>query len=1100
MKTLHFSPTSASSPSFALISVLALVSLAALTATAFLASARLERQATMPLTQTTKLDMALDCGSVAAMRLLDLGSGEQFNHVVTYWRGTNTNDWTNELGYLLIGALEAGNITNKPLQLKYYFCFSSAALTNLGTNLVEYTDRENAADQGQFNRKIGEVLEPTNITTRTGTNFAAGQFTNIPLLGDTTNNRFTSPPVGWVYIKQDVRVKPGQTNTTNVPVTRFAFYVQDLSSMIDAERMGGETDRSTGTNPSEISLTNLTGTALTVATNASNFTSTNNRMKYLTPGMLILSNGGGLNTNDLRYVTTGLRHWTNAYERIPFGLGYSNCGTTNTGTNKFNLNSNGITVDAIAAHITSNLTTNFLARAGGLTNEANGYTFDYAKCLAANIVDYIDPDSTPTYGSSGITNWCGIELAPVVTCAALANARSNCIYSGVANTATTPPLQYSVTETITATLSLQFWNPYDKATPATNVPLEFRTCPPGSESTDGLAYVIPGNTNTPITGNGSYQHFETLFTNFKSTTINIPTIPPNSYALVEVVSTTNYTWTNLSWIAGQPLPTDNTKWGMKRGSSGPGSASVTGTKWRPVYKDHTPISGGIILTRGNAAASTAPWNWNYNDHYSGNDGIPLKNSCWQGYLKIGLGGSLCTMTNLYIYGQELDEDDAVRACWYPNFLLFAGSITTDPASADTNCVGTGDPRISYFARPTNNQPLYNNSPWYRTSAKASGLSWGGRAIVRATPGSDAVKTNKIEEGSSAFKAASLAANPGTWLDSGHADNPFGTNSPYMYNENADVPSAPTYASASNLFAQIPSANWKTNQAPCHIANTNFINICKLGNIFDPIMWTRESQGIIGLKDSSNKPSVQHGGGNTLRIGRPEHARFAWTNLSPLDPSIPNMQQSAAALLDLFCLSNQFDEGGKINLNSAPAPVLRALAGGIYLRSDPNLTTGTVTNANYPIPAEMAEAFAQGVMRFRSKYPFYSPSQLSFIGTDTNWPNTSTWPSNAVFGNTNAISLVTNSVNTLTNSSLGITDWNDQAAEEWFAKIFSLSTVYSRNFRVYVIAQKATTNSSGTFIGTGPVVRKYYNLLIRQANPGTNEVPGSIPVITSQSYY
>jgi hypothetical protein len=463
------------------------------------------------------------------------------------------------------------------------------------------------------------------------------------------------------------------------------------------------------------------------------------------------------------------------------------------------------------------------------------------------------------------------------------------------------------------------------------------------------------------------------------------------------------------------------------------------------------------------------------------------------------------MTNLYIYGQELDEDDAVRACWYPNFLLFAGSITTDPASADTNCVGTGDPRISYFARPTNNQPLYNNSPWYRTPAKASGLSWGGRAIVRATPGSDAVKTNKIEEGSSVFKAASLAANPGTWLDSGHADNPFGTNSPYTYNETADNPSAPTYASASNLFATISSNSWLTNQAPCHIANTNLINICELGNIFDPIMWTRESQGIIGLKDSSNKPSVQHGGGNSLRIGRPEHPRFAWTNLSSQDPSFPNMQMSAAALLDLFCITNQFNEGGKINLNTAPAPVLRALAGGIYLRSDPNLTTGTATNANYPIPPEMAEAFAQGVMRFRAQYPFYSPSQLAFINTSTNWSTdtngvASIWPSNAVFGNTNAIALSAAPGNSLTSASANVSAWNDQAAEEWFAKIFSLSTVYSRNFRVYVIAQKATTNSSGTFIGVGPVVRKYYNLLIRQANTGANEVPGAIPVITSQSYY
>ena len=1097
---------SSSSPSFVLISVLALVSLAALTATAFLASARLERQATMPLTQTTMLDMALDSGAVAALRLLECGAGEQFNHVVTYWRGTNTDDWTNELGYLLIGALEDGNISGKPLQLKYYFCFSSAALTNLGTNLVEYKDLANANDQARFKRQIGAVLN----SAKTGTNFADGQSTTIPLLGNQT-----SPPVGWVYINQDVRVKPGQTNTTNIPVTRFAFYVQDLSSMIDAERMGGFTNgtpfrQSTnlpanyvhGTNPAEISLTNLTGTALTNVTTASNFTSTNYRRKYLSPGMLILSNGGGLNTNDLRYVTTGLRHWTNAYERIPFGLGYSNAGTTSTGTNKYNLNT-GANVDAIAAHITSNLTTNFLARAGGLTNETNGYTFDYAKCLAANIVDYIDPDSTPTYGSSGITNWCGIELAPVVTCAALANARSNCIFAGVANTATTPPPQYIVTETLTATLSLQFWNPYDKATPATNVPLEFRTCPPGSESTNGLAYVIPGNSNTPIAGNGSYQHFETLFPNFKSTTINIPAIPPNSYALVEVTSTTPYTWTNLSWIAGQPLPTDNTKWGMRRTSSGPGSASVTGTKWRPVYLTHTPNSDGIKLTRGDSAASAAPWNWKYDAHYFSSEGMPVVNNAWEGYLKIGLGGSLCTMTNLYINSGDLDEDNANRSCWYPNLRLFEGTIGTGTSSDSTNCVGTGDPRISYFARPTNDQPLYNCSPWNKNSASsyASGLSWGGRAIVRDKPDTgDAVKTNKITEKSSAFRDASLATDPTTWLDSGHADNPFGTNSPYAANANADKPSAPTYSSASNLFSSVPPSLWRTNQAPCRIANLPLTNICELGNIFDPIMWTRESQDIIGLNNSSNKPSVQHGGGNTLRIGRAEHQRFAWTNLSSLDPSIPNMQQSAAALLDLFCLSNQFDEGGKINLNTAPAPVLRALAGGIYLRSDPNLTAGTATNANYPIPPEMAEAFAQGVMRFRAKYPFYSPSQLSFIGTDPTWPNTTNWPSNAVFGNTNAIALSDAPGNSLSSASANVTAWNDQAAEEWFAKIFQLSTVYSRNFRVYVIAQKATTNSSGASIGVGPVVRKYYNLLIRQANTGANEVPGAIPVITSQSYY
>jgi hypothetical protein len=208
-----------------------------------------------------------------------------------------------------------------------------------------------------------------------------------------------------------------------------------------------------------------------------------------------------------------------------------------------------------------------------------------------------------------------------------------------------------------------------------------------------------------------------------------------------------------------------------------------------------------------------------------------------------------------------------------------------------------------------------------------------------------------------------------------------------------------------------------------------------------------------------------------------------------------MQQSAAALLDLFCVSTNYSEAGKINLNTAPAPVLRALAGGILLANA----------GNHAVPSGMTEAFAQGIMRFRAQYPFYSPSQLAFINTSTNWSQGANgvariWPSNAVFGNTNTIFLVTNSVNTLTNTSLGITGLNDQAAEEWFSKIFQLSTVSSRNFRVYVIAQKATTNSSGAFIGTGRVVRKYYNLLMKQNGNGETDTPSASAQTTFQSSY
>jgi hypothetical protein len=131
---------------------------------------------------------------------------------------------------------------------------------------------------------------------------------------------------------------------------------------------------------------------------------------------------------------------------------------------------------------------------------------------------------------------------------------------------------------------------------------------------------------------------------------------------------------------------------------------------------------------------------------------------------------------------------------------------------------------------------------------------------------------------------------------------------------------------------------------------------------------------------------------------------------------------------------------------------------------------------------MAEAFAQGVMRFRSKYPFLTPSHLSFIGTDPSWPNTSTWPANSVFGNTNAISLSTVPGNTFGSTArMAITEWNDQAAEEWFSKIYALSSCQSHNYRVYVVAQLVSTNSSGLTNAVGPLVKKYFQVYFQNGS-------------------
>jgi hypothetical protein len=239
----------------------------------------------------------------------------------------------------------------------------------------------------------------------------------------------------------------------------------------------------------------------------------------------------------------------------------------------------------------------------------------------------------------------------------------------------------------------------------------------------------------------------------------------------------------------------------------------------------------------------------------------------------------------------------------------------------------------------------------------------------------------------------------------------------------------------------------------------------------------------------------------LRIGRPEHPLFAFTNMyGNSTPWVPNMAQSAAALLDLFCLSNGVNTtnsgpyslgGGKINLNTAPAPVLRALAGGVLMTNDSALINNlSQVAANHSVPAGMAEAFAQGVMRFRSKYPFLTPSHLCFIGTDPTWPNTSTWPSNSVFGNTNTISLSAAPGNSAASTRINVNEWKDQAAEEWFSKIYALSSCQSQNFRIYVVAQRVATNSLGQTNAIGPLVKKYYQVYFQNGSGVGTTTPNS----------
>lgn len=999
MKISPRCPISSGAPSFALISVLALVSLAALTATAFLATARLERRATMPLTQSTTLEMALHAGSVAAMEMLDYAPSKHFNFVTTCWRGNGPNDWTNELGYLLSGAVQSTSVKTSTIY-NFYACFSTATLTNLGTNATDLVCVSNNVDnQGTFQTQIAAFM-----TTNTNGFVANPDPTNpictrIPLLGDAT-----SPPVGWVYINQDKRII-GTTNTTNVSVVRFAFFAQDLCGMMDAERMGGASSRDTGTNPTEISLTNASGSSLTNSALVTSLTSSTNRRKYLSPGMLLLSNAGNLTTNDLRYVTTGLRHWTNAWERIPVGLGYrdswafklvlNDTSFTNTSIGNTTTLPNTLR-DAAANLIARNMQTfTNTNRSGGMDGGR------YLNALAVNMQDYVDADIDPTTNGSGSTAVRGVEPLPFIT----ETATSMWWFNHGTNI---PGFTGQIADEIHLANYVELWNLSDRPFSG-NLTVSFSNSL-SCGSVNGVPIDLTFTSNSASrtwtnTLGSAHPHTNVISVN--------PPLAPNEYRAF-------FLGTNIYRFLILNTPTPEGNW----------------------YNGQTATNGFLRLGATNNPLS---------DSFVSSVSVAYNGVVYDRATNLHRVGSRTLYCRAFASGNNANPDWAGNV---PALRLTPTNLLPLP----------GDPRIGFYLTCTNNAQGYASAnPNYGNS-----MGWRNRGVSSA--------------------GVTFETRPSAWLDGGY------TNSPYM----------PTNVTDANFPDINRHTNAFTNEFVQKFNNTGtWSNVFELGNIFDPLAWgvPTNSSSITTSHTAAGNGSgnVTNGGGTTLRIGRAEHQRFAFTNLPGASIATPNMMASSAALLDLFCcgpantITNRvhlnvdyrsipFDESGQINLNTAPAPVLRALAGSVRLTND-----SAMVPAGLSISNAMAEAFAQGVMRFRAQYPFYSPSQLSFIGTDPAWPNTNTWPNNTVFGNTNTISLANIPGNVSGGSaSLGVSRWGDQAAEEWFQKIYKLSTTQSRNFRVYVVAQLVDSNK----VAYGPVVRKYYHVVTRQNSDSLTNIPAA----------
>jgi len=975
MKLFRPSCGASASPSFALISVLALVSLAALSATAFLAASRLEKTASLTTGDQTRLTMALDSGY--HLGLYPVARADHAwnwaDFLVGETNANNPDDPSDTIGYLF----HAEPSTNNPGVWTNYPLFSSANFSNVGTNFLPFSNfYVVTTDQGGFasNRLNGGSALMRMMNFGPTTNLTPNSpFTRIPLLFGRT-----SLPVAW--ITNYVTNYPGTTNP--IPTYRFAYFTEDMSGLIDAERMGGTTNRLTGTNPLEISLAQVGLTNISVFTNAN---STIRRL-LCTPGMIqqvILSNklSDGSLSNPWRYLAGGFYSMNglntdpsnttsfNGYQRIPCGLGYLQAENTNSQPKKINLNElfNGgaatsTAVTTIVSTISSNLPTFAATRAGGFTNSAGGgatntnaYTTNaYLQTLAACIIDYADTDSTPTTDGMGISTnrdrptYRGVDSCPWVN-----------EYTTRFNLFSTNPITVGGTSgqaiIIQTTDYVELWNPSDRTNNGT---LTFTAInrQPFTAGFSSFSFANPlwatNSLGTAVSGGLS------------SITTNV-TLQPNQFLVIGFSTVTNcffYPANNLTLPL--TLPDD--------------IQSSYRVAWNNVYYDGG--LGGLRRQSKNLSAVNSP-------KWSG--------TC-PGFVGESLSGAFWNMS--------------------------------------------GDPRAAIYQSPPQSSISYD-----------TGSSFGGRNF-RANVSANAYGQVK----------------PSLWPDSGHESPPGNLPSGGVNG----LPTGTTPATYSNC-------------PPTKISNAGlYSNVVELGNIFDPIQWfdtagkgSSSGYGNDGGQWTNLTPAAvasnAYGGGTSLRIGRAELTKFAWTNVSG-QPQ-PNMQASAAALLDLFCatpttpayLSGRFDDGNQININTAPPRVLRALAAGVVLSNDPAMKPSN----NFSISSNAVNAFVQGVTNFRARYPFYSPSQLTFIGTATNWPNTANWPAGAVF---TAQVAGTNTT----------PEWNDSATEEWFSKIYALSKVQSRNFRIYVQAQLIKTRGTNTNANTliySTIARRYYDVFNQQSS-------------------
>ncbi|MCP5542447.1 MAG: hypothetical protein H7A49_00930 [Akkermansiaceae bacterium] len=375
----------------------------------------------------------------------------------------------------------------------------------------------------------------------------------------------------------------------------------------------------------------------------------------------------------------------------------------------------------------------------------------------------------------------------------------------------------------------------------------------------------------------------------------------------------------------------------------------------------------------------------------------------------------------------------------------------------------GDPRMAYY----NECPQDANAYPDNYSPNRRNIRWG---------------TIYSKDGSTKPKVYGRVM-PSEWPDGGH-NSPYETNSFYTTDERI-VPDDPRFMPSGSSVLRNPDPKL----APMRLSNSGlFFSATELGRVYDPVMWEvsmpSSVNGPWGEILPGTKASSDFGGGNTLRIGRPEHPAFRLES---------NPGKEAWRLLDLFHagqpLSEDSDEiegdlvriDGHVNINTASRDALRALAIGA-LKMDPAIEYRTSDNHNTsnlmaPSVSEYeasdtqivneANVIADAIIATRAVTPFASPSEIASV----------MWNGEPAFGN---LKLVTDRQKI---------QRSDSASEEMFGRVYESSTVRSRNFRVWVVAQAVAPTTTGN---TNPKVLAEVRRAFTVFNdPGERANDGSI---------